>query len=82
MIVFLKKHVAQVSSNLGSGISPAMGRKVYLPIHEWLKLVGFHVGKYTSPMDTIWVMIHQVGSICSIGHATNVRIIPQVNGGK
>ena len=32
----------------------SMGRTVDLPIHEWL-IFMVNVGKYTSPMDAIWV---------------------------
>ena len=39
-----------------------MGRKVYLPIHEWL---GFmvNVGKYTSPMDPIGLHVQFLDSL-------------------
>ncbi len=30
---------------------------VYLPIHGWLILDGFRVGRYASPMDPSWDIV-------------------------
>ena len=51
----LYTHEIRIPIKGGMTIRIPMGM-VYLPIHEWLIFLGFHVGKYTSPMDASWVI--------------------------
>ena len=39
---------------------------IYLPIHEWLKFMGFLEGKYSSPIRSIWICYFVPGKQPSI----------------